>query len=193
MEQTSRLIDERSKYFALSVKDDSLCCRRSSYFHCLRSTEEERLRKSFCAKDEKEQTIAEISNDEVCCDKKISKCVRKSTRLKKSPYFTIAKIKRPRHFLYPKYTPPASPFSLIQEELHDDPWKVLVSTIFLNRTAGKIAVCVCVCVCTRRHVCVCTCICMSICVLCPHSQGYILSCFCREESHTSFEGVSCSV
>lgn len=144
MEQSSSLTDERSKYFALSDKDNSLCCGRSSYFQCLRGTEEERLRKSIYVEDDKEQNIAEISSDEL--DKKISKCVRKSTRLKRSPYFTIAKIKRPRHFLYPNYTPPASPFSLIQEELHDDPWKVLVATIFLNRTAGKIAVCVRVCV-----------------------------------------------
>ncbi len=40
----------------------------------------------------------------------------------------------------PKWTPPRSPFNLIQEDLFHDPWKLLVATIFLNRTDGKRAV-----------------------------------------------------
>ena len=32
------------------------------------------------------------------------------------------------------WIPPKSPFSLIQETLFHDPWKLLVATIFLNRT-----------------------------------------------------------
>ena len=39
-----------------------------------------------------------------------------------------------------KYTPPKSPFNLIQEELYTDPWKLLVATIFLNRTGGRNAI-----------------------------------------------------
>ena len=35
-----------------------------------------------------------------------------------------------------KWIPPKSPFNLIQETLFHDPWKLLVATIFLNRTAG---------------------------------------------------------
>ena len=35
------------------------------------------------------------------------------------------------------YVPPRSPFNLVQESLFHDPWKLLVATIFLNRTAGN--------------------------------------------------------
>jgi len=73
-----------------------------------------------------------------CCKKslELTRISRKQTKLRKSPYFSVSKVKRPRHLMYPNYTPPSSPFNLIQEELHSDPWKVLVATIFLNRTAG---------------------------------------------------------
>ena len=128
MEQCGSFVDDRSRYF-VSDKVESLNRRDSPYFHQSRSAEAIRLH----AESHKEQQEELQMNS----DKKDYKCVRRSTRLKRSPYFTIAKIKRPRHFLYPSYTPPASPFHLIQEELHDDPWKVLVATIFLNRTAGK--------------------------------------------------------
>lgn len=37
------------------------------------------------------------------------------------------------------WTPPVSPFNLIQESLYHDPWKLLVATIFLNKTTGKVA------------------------------------------------------
>lgn len=40
----------------------------------------------------------------------------------------------------PKWIPPKSPFNLIQESLFHDPWKLLVATIFLNRTTGKKAI-----------------------------------------------------
>ena len=33
-----------------------------------------------------------------------------------------------------KWKPPKSPYGLIQEELYEDPWKVLVSCIFCNLT-----------------------------------------------------------
>lgn len=39
-----------------------------------------------------------------------------------------------------KWTPPKSPYCLIQESLFHDPWKLLVATIFLNRTTGKCAI-----------------------------------------------------
>ena len=39
-----------------------------------------------------------------------------------------------------KYTPPKSPFKLIQEELYTDPWQLLVATIFLNKTGGRNAI-----------------------------------------------------
>ena len=39
-----------------------------------------------------------------------------------------------------KWTPPISPHHLIQESLFHDPWKLLIATIFLNRTSGKQAI-----------------------------------------------------
>ncbi|XP_034231526.1 uncharacterized protein LOC117639756 [Thrips palmi] len=36
--------------------------------------------------------------------------------------------------------PPRSPFNLIQEDLFHDPWQMLISTIFLNSTSGRIAI-----------------------------------------------------
>jgi hypothetical protein len=39
--------------------------------------------------------------------------------------------------LMTKWTPPRSPFNLVQEHLYHDPWQLLVATIFLNRTQGK--------------------------------------------------------
>ncbi|XP_033609999.1 uncharacterized protein LOC111871135 isoform X3 [Cryptotermes secundus] len=38
-----------------------------------------------------------------------------------------------------KWTPPRSPFNLVQEHLHHDPWQLLVATIFLNRTQAEVA------------------------------------------------------
>lgn len=34
------------------------------------------------------------------------------------------------------WVPPRSPFNLVQESLYRDPWKLLVATVFLNRTQG---------------------------------------------------------
>jgi hypothetical protein len=39
-----------------------------------------------------------------------------------------------------KWTPPRSPFNLIQENLFHRPWQLLVATIFLNRTGGARAI-----------------------------------------------------
>lgn len=36
-----------------------------------------------------------------------------------------------------KWNPPRSPFNLFQESLYHDPWKLLIGTIFLNRTTGE--------------------------------------------------------
>ncbi len=42
----------------------------------------------------------------------------------------------PRHLMYPDYAPPVSPYGLVQEQLWEDPWKLLIATIFLHRTTG---------------------------------------------------------
>ncbi|XP_053378007.1 methyl-CpG-binding domain protein 4-like [Mercenaria mercenaria] len=39
-----------------------------------------------------------------------------------------------------QWTPPKSPYNLVQESLFHDPWKLLVATIFLNRTTGTAAI-----------------------------------------------------
>lgn len=43
----------------------------------------------------------------------------------------------PRRKAFRKWTPPRSPFNLVQETLFHDPWKLLIATIFLNKTSGK--------------------------------------------------------
>ncbi|XP_022102507.1 methyl-CpG-binding domain protein 4-like [Acanthaster planci] len=69
---------------------------------------------------------------------------RISTRLrrthKKSPYFGKGATKAPPKPSAEKWTPPKSPFNLVQESLFHDPWKLLVATMFLNRTTGVKAI-----------------------------------------------------
>ncbi|CAK6957437.1 methyl-CpG-binding domain protein 4 [Scomber scombrus] len=63
---------------------------------------------------------------------------------KKSPYFSRKPLtdglSPPRRKAFKKWTPPRSPFNLVQETLFHDPWKLLVATIFLNKTSGKMAI-----------------------------------------------------
>ncbi|KFP89031.1 Methyl-CpG-binding domain protein 4, partial [Acanthisitta chloris] len=62
-------------------------------------------------------------------------------RRKTSPYFSSKFTKKalcsPRRKGLRKWTPPRSPFNLVQETLFHDPWKLLIATIFLNKTSGK--------------------------------------------------------
>ncbi|KAM4736990.1 methyl-CpG-binding domain protein 4 isoform 1-T2 [Anableps anableps] len=66
------------------------------------------------------------------------------SKRKTSPYFSGKPLKDglipPRRKSLRKWTPPRSPFNLIQETLFHDPWKLLVATIFLNKTSGKMAI-----------------------------------------------------
>ncbi|XP_066453096.1 methyl-CpG-binding domain protein 4 isoform X2 [Eleutherodactylus coqui] len=63
---------------------------------------------------------------------------------KTSPYFSKKALSEamepPRRKAFSKWTPPRSPFNLIQETLFHDPWKLLIATIFLNKTSGKMAI-----------------------------------------------------
>ncbi|XP_075289332.1 methyl-CpG-binding domain protein 4 isoform X2 [Opisthocomus hoazin] len=59
-------------------------------------------------------------------------------RRKTSPYFSTPS--PPRRKVFRKWTPPRSPFNLVQETLFHDPWKLLIATIFLNKTSGKMAI-----------------------------------------------------
>lgn len=61
-----------------------------------------------------------------------------------SPYFSRKPLRDepspPKRKAFKKWTPPRSPFNLVQETLFHDTWKLLVATIFLNRTSGKMAI-----------------------------------------------------
>ncbi|XP_070696103.1 methyl-CpG-binding domain protein 4 [Pempheris klunzingeri] len=63
---------------------------------------------------------------------------------KTSPYFRRKPsrdgLSPPRRKVFKKWTPPRSPYNLVQETLFHDPWKLLVATIFLNKTSGKMAI-----------------------------------------------------
>ncbi|KAG1949081.1 methyl-CpG-binding domain protein 4 [Pimephales promelas] len=61
---------------------------------------------------------------------------------KTSPYFSRGNnaLSRPKRKALRKWTPPRSPFNLVQETLFHDPWKLLVASIFLNKTSGKMAI-----------------------------------------------------
>uniref|UniRef100_A0ABM5FJK6 Methyl-CpG-binding domain protein 4 n=1 Tax=Pogona vitticeps TaxID=103695 RepID=A0ABM5FJK6_9SAUR len=65
-------------------------------------------------------------------------------RRKTSPYFSSKFTKEapspPRRKAFKKWIPPRSPFNLVQETLFHDPWKLLIATIFLNKTSGKMAI-----------------------------------------------------
>ena len=39
-----------------------------------------------------------------------------------------------------KWTPPRSPYCLIQEDLYSDPWQLLIATIFLTKTSASKAI-----------------------------------------------------
>ncbi|XP_041654319.1 methyl-CpG-binding domain protein 4 [Cheilinus undulatus] len=71
-----------------------------------------------------------------------SKCVE--GKRKTSPYFSqknpLRDLSPPRRKAFKKWTPPRSPYNLVQETLFHDPWKLLVATIFLNKTSGKMAI-----------------------------------------------------
>ncbi|KAM3914289.1 methyl-CpG-binding domain protein 4 [Leptodactylus fuscus] len=63
---------------------------------------------------------------------------------KTSPYFSKKALSEamepPRRKVFAKWTPPRSPFHLVQETLFHDTWKLLIATIFLNKTSGKMAI-----------------------------------------------------
>eukprot|EP00731_Ephydatia_muelleri_P000213 Em0001g213a len=90
-----------------------------------------------------------------CVSPEPKKFLASRARAKASPYFakgakgkrftklclgsTKGKTPTHRHLAYPDYVPPKSPYNLVQESLYKDPWKLLVATIFLNRTSGRAA------------------------------------------------------
>jgi methyl-CpG-binding domain protein 4 len=66
---------------------------------------------------------------------------KRSTKLVKSKYFNSVETPSAKEIMNSvKWVPPKSPYNLIQESLYDDPWKLLIATIFLNKTSGKTAI-----------------------------------------------------
>ncbi|XP_012510612.1 PREDICTED: methyl-CpG-binding domain protein 4 [Propithecus coquereli] len=65
---------------------------------------------------------------------------KRKTSLYFSSKYNKEALSPPRRKAFKKWTPPRSPFNLIQETLFHDPWKLLIATIFLNRTSGKMAI-----------------------------------------------------
>ncbi|RUS78236.1 hypothetical protein EGW08_014005 [Elysia chlorotica] len=57
-----------------------------------------------------------------------------------SKYFKKPGLARPKLKRDASWVPPKSPFFLVQESLFHDPWKLLVATIFLNKTTGRQAI-----------------------------------------------------
>ncbi|XP_068079349.1 methyl-CpG-binding domain protein 4 [Danio rerio] len=70
-----------------------------------------------------------------------SRLKRTVEKRKTSPYFSRRSeaVRRPRRKVFRKWTPPRSPFRLVQETLFHDPWRLLVATIFLNKTNARVA------------------------------------------------------
>ena len=67
-----------------------------------------------------------------------------SKKKRSSPYFGRNRVSLPAprgktKQALGRWTPPRSPYNLVQESLFHDPWKLLVATVFLNRTTGAVS------------------------------------------------------
>ncbi|CAJ1084923.1 methyl-CpG-binding domain protein 4 [Xyrichtys novacula] len=96
--------------------------------------------------DVREEVLLPDISGERCAPVRESQNKSKSSddKRKTSPYFSRNPLRDglspPRRKVFKKWTPPRSPFNLVQETLFHDPWKLLVATIFLNKTSGKMAI-----------------------------------------------------
>ena len=91
--------------------------------------------KSEASKRTQELAVV-VSSKFVNIDSDGSDCTPVST----SDYFRITSKQESRSYSSLNWIPPKSPFNLIQESLFHDPWKLLIATIFLNRTTGRKAI-----------------------------------------------------
>lgn len=69
--------------------------------------------------------------------KDLDEAALQPTELPKLTLSRQLKRKSHKHLQYPDFIPPKSPHGLVQEQLYSEPWKLLVATIFLNRTTGR--------------------------------------------------------
>ncbi|KAL1021516.1 hypothetical protein UPYG_G00014250 [Umbra pygmaea] len=96
--------------------------------------------------NDKDLPSSSSQNTGLCCTPlKSSQRKPMGDKRKTSPYFNGKSLREeglspPRRKAFRKWTPPRSPFQLVQETLFHDPWKLLVATIFLNKTSGKMAI-----------------------------------------------------
>ncbi|XP_074054614.1 methyl-CpG-binding domain protein 4 isoform X2 [Macrotis lagotis] len=90
-----------------------------------------------CSQNEKDLTFVTTLQENAIQRMQVEK--RKTSQYFSSKYNKEA-LSPPRRKLFKKWTPPRSPFNLVQETLFHDPWKLLIATIFLNRTSGKMAI-----------------------------------------------------
>lgn len=100
--------------------------------------------KSIKSKMARKQTPGTSKHAKLSAKRKSRKS--KTSRLTKTPrtavssnYFKASDPPYKSKFV-PNWIPPKSPFNLIQENLFHDPWKLLIATIFLNRTSGRKAI-----------------------------------------------------
>nr|XP_017213058.1 methyl-CpG-binding domain protein 4 isoform X2 [Danio rerio] len=91
-----------------------------------------------CAGEEMRQKHSGCASPAGNSESRLKRTVEKR---KTSPYFSRRSeaVRRPRRKVFRKWTPPRSPFRLVQETLFHDPWRLLVATIFLNKTNARVA------------------------------------------------------
>ncbi|XP_025019209.1 methyl-CpG-binding domain protein 4 isoform X2 [Python bivittatus] len=97
------------------------------------------------SQSEQSASTVDVTVPQICGEKHFTSVKENHTqrtqveRRKTSPYFSRKLIKEapspPRRKAFRKWTPPRSPFNLVQETLFHDPWKLLIATIFLNKTS----------------------------------------------------------
>lgn len=92
-------------------------------------------RKSEASK-RRHELAAVVSSKSVNLDSDGNDCTLVST----SDYFRTTSKQESISYSSLTWIPPKSPFNLIQESLFHDPWKLLIATIFLNRTTGRKAI-----------------------------------------------------
>lgn len=90
-----------------------------------------------CLQTKKDSTSLKIFQEDTISQTQREK---RKTSLYFSRKYNKEGLSPPRRKAFKKWTPPRSPFNLVQETLFHDPWKLLIATIFLNRTSGKMAI-----------------------------------------------------
>lgn len=90
-----------------------------------------------CSQTENDSTPVKICQEDTIPRTQVEK---RKTSLYFSSKYNREVLSPPRRKAFKKWTPPRSPFNLVQETLFHDPWKLLIATIFLNRTSGKMAI-----------------------------------------------------